>query len=446
MTVREYIGARYVPEFIGEWDSTVSYEPLSIVSYQGNSYTSRQYVPVGTAITNEAFWALTGNYNAQVEAYRQEVQQFDGRLDAIEADNWVEQKRINKNVLARNMMNARKFIFIGDSYGALSTNWIDIVVIRLGLASNQYYKKARGSYGFRGDPQFTGYTFLSLIQELENDISDKNSITDIVVLGGTNDNYPPYDNASIANAISAFCLYCGSTYPNALVHIGYCGFTTNQTWLRTQPSMIRIYEESALAKYNATCIPNMWNAFHYTGFLTDQVHPDSSGSNLIANALHEYLINGYFEPKPSYLFPNNSQNITMVPSGILSTGTVSGPDIMRQITFNNEVGLFRESEVTVNLSEAVNITLSDTWQEVFDFSSVPTYIVGNGLMSIPAVISLYSSTENKYRTYPGNLMVDGKKIKIRVFHKQDTGTSDMTIACTQFKINPFYYHVPAICN
>lgn len=74
--VRQYIGARYVPLFANpaEWDNTQTYEPLTIVIHAGNSYTSRQYVPVGIDITNNDFWALTGNYNAQVEAYRQEAQ------------------------------------------------------------------------------------------------------------------------------------------------------------------------------------------------------------------------------------------------------------------------------------------------------------------------------------------------------------------------------------
>ena len=85
MTVREYIGARYVPLFMGDWDDTVTYEPLSIVQYEGNSYTSRQYVPAGIDIDNETYWAETGSYNAQVEAYRQEVLAFDGRIDTLEA-------------------------------------------------------------------------------------------------------------------------------------------------------------------------------------------------------------------------------------------------------------------------------------------------------------------------------------------------------------------------
>ena len=76
MAVREYVGARYVPLFADplQWSNTRTYEPLTIVVNQGNSYTSRQFVPTGIDISNEDFWALTGNYNAQVESYRKEVE------------------------------------------------------------------------------------------------------------------------------------------------------------------------------------------------------------------------------------------------------------------------------------------------------------------------------------------------------------------------------------
>lgn len=86
MSVREYIGARYVPLFADpiEWDNTKTYEPLTIVYYQGNSYTSKQAVPTGIAITNTDFWALTGNYNAQIEAYREEVETYSSRLTSVE--------------------------------------------------------------------------------------------------------------------------------------------------------------------------------------------------------------------------------------------------------------------------------------------------------------------------------------------------------------------------
>lgn len=80
--VREYTGARYVPVFANpaEWDNTRGYEPLTIVLHQGNSFTSTQYVPTGVDINNTEYWLETGNWNAQIEAYREEVLRYDGRI------------------------------------------------------------------------------------------------------------------------------------------------------------------------------------------------------------------------------------------------------------------------------------------------------------------------------------------------------------------------------
>lgn len=88
MATTQYIGARYVPLFADpiEWDKTKQYEPLTIVTNNGNSYTSRQFVPSGIEITNDAFWALTGSYNAQVEQYRKEVTAYGGQITAAQTD------------------------------------------------------------------------------------------------------------------------------------------------------------------------------------------------------------------------------------------------------------------------------------------------------------------------------------------------------------------------
>jgi hypothetical protein len=71
----KYIGNRYVPKILGEWDNTknTEYESLVIVTYGGNSFTSNTIVPKGIDITNTNYWTPTGNYNAQVELYRQDT-------------------------------------------------------------------------------------------------------------------------------------------------------------------------------------------------------------------------------------------------------------------------------------------------------------------------------------------------------------------------------------
>ena len=75
--VNQYVGARYVPKFADPvaWASGTSYEAMTIVTYNNSSYTSKIPVPamVGNPADNPKYWALTGNYNAQVEQYRQEV-------------------------------------------------------------------------------------------------------------------------------------------------------------------------------------------------------------------------------------------------------------------------------------------------------------------------------------------------------------------------------------
>src|SRR5699024_9700951 len=88
-----YVGHRYVPKLMGEWDKTESYEGLSIVTNKGASYTSKKRVPKGIDILNEEYWVITGNYNAQIEEYRQEVRAFDNRIN----DNETSIKALEEN-------------------------------------------------------------------------------------------------------------------------------------------------------------------------------------------------------------------------------------------------------------------------------------------------------------------------------------------------------------
>ena len=154
MSVTQYIGARYVPLFATpeQWSSERAYEPLTIVLHEGNSYTSKQAVPIGIDIQNNEFWALTGNYNAQVEAYRREVAQLaddieaaqqaadeakeavtaeatareeadsglqadiqaeatarENEIDAINSDNWVTPNRLSAEVNSKIEFNSNNF-------------------------------------------------------------------------------------------------------------------------------------------------------------------------------------------------------------------------------------------------------------------------------------------------------------------------------------------------
>lgn len=75
MSVSQYIGARYVTKFADpiEWSSTKSYEALTVVQFEGDSYVSKQAVPIGVDISNTKYWLHWADYNAQIEQYRQEL-------------------------------------------------------------------------------------------------------------------------------------------------------------------------------------------------------------------------------------------------------------------------------------------------------------------------------------------------------------------------------------
>ena len=135
---RRYVGERYVPIFgrKGEesiqWDNSAPYEPLTIVLYQGNSYTSRQFVPIGVDITNQEFWALTGNYNALIELYHNEsISAFDTVADMQAATNLLAGMTCHTNGLHASGDGGAAYYKIGTSgdialYGGLRASKVNI--------------------------------------------------------------------------------------------------------------------------------------------------------------------------------------------------------------------------------------------------------------------------------------------------------------------------------
>lgn len=82
---RQYVGARYVPKIMGEWNKALQYEALSVVTYMGNSFTSKVTVPANSVdINNTDYWVNTGNYNAQVENYRNETAIVNDKIIKVE--------------------------------------------------------------------------------------------------------------------------------------------------------------------------------------------------------------------------------------------------------------------------------------------------------------------------------------------------------------------------
>lgn len=81
MALKKFIGARYAPEFAGEWSNTKQYAALSVVYTDNRSYVSRKTVPAGTAISNTEFWIQSSDWNAQVAEYNLKVEGYNQNVE-----------------------------------------------------------------------------------------------------------------------------------------------------------------------------------------------------------------------------------------------------------------------------------------------------------------------------------------------------------------------------
>ena len=229
--VKQYIGARYVPLFAepAEWGNTKTYEPLTIVMHNGNSYTSRQYVPAGIDINNNEYWALTGNYNAQVEAYRKEVAQYDARINDVQTQATTNKQDIaTLNTTIQTLQNTTvqtientPIVFIGDSttqgYGATkpaTDRWATKICDYFHADQRNY---AVGGSGFTVNGQSEKGRFDLQAQTAANDNRfDHTKVRLIFISGGVNDKKTAPDTAAKTNA--KICLTTlRNAFPNAKI-------------------------------------------------------------------------------------------------------------------------------------------------------------------------------------------------------------------------------------
>lgn len=92
MGTRQYIGARYVPMFFensatgdSTWAANTRYEPLTNVTWNGCTYTSKIVVPpsVGNPAENPHYWVLTSSSSERLENLERTVADLEDTVDDI---------------------------------------------------------------------------------------------------------------------------------------------------------------------------------------------------------------------------------------------------------------------------------------------------------------------------------------------------------------------------
>lgn len=202
------------------------------------------------------------------------------------------QNQITSNTNKLNLINNKKYLFVGDSlawgYQGVGvdpiTGFYELVTQKLGLNSTIV---CYPGYGFIGAS--AGYTWQSLIENAN--ITNKDSYTDIIIMGGDNDVASSTLISSIASTIS----YLKTNFINATIHLGCIGRKTdyaNDSLLIARRTTARMYEQGA---YNngAKYIDNAFLILHHKSyFISDGTHLNSNGENQVAYCLGQYILNG----------------------------------------------------------------------------------------------------------------------------------------------------------
>lgn len=276
-----YVGARYVPIFCGEWDVNNTYEPLSIVTNEGNSYTSRGYVPKGIPITNGTYWALTGNFNGQLAAIDEKVNNNTSQINNINSNISTLPPVLNRFYKDKWLM-----ITMGDSYSvpsyASSTGWATPLKNLLQLTDDQFINIGQIGSGFYNNSLQLWNNFKNSNPELLS------KITHVVIAQGANEIEA---TAEQIRQVAGACLrQIKEDCPNARIILSDIGMrlTGQQKMFITQ-----VQYWNAANDNNVEFIKNGFYSWMSTnGIHSDNVHPSLEGSQMIAAFLANY-INSY---------------------------------------------------------------------------------------------------------------------------------------------------------
>lgn len=288
----QYVGARYVPTFANpvEWSKVRSYEALTMVQHLGGTFTSRQPVPAGVDIDNTEYWVNTGNYNAQVEQYRQETAELSAQYAGIVTD--INTLKVNVNT------SLKTCVAIGDSYARGTGGTVGRgIFYYLEPFFKTFIGRANGGAGYAtvgntdsGD--FNGKTFVEALADVIASMSDdeKNNVSCVVCTGGLND--AAVAKATLATAVVNFVTMAKSAFKNANVYCftPWCdgGFTAAKYY-----NAMCVVEENA-SDNGAVVSPDL--KFRFIGATQygagDNIHLNEDGYKVLASVYANLIAGG----------------------------------------------------------------------------------------------------------------------------------------------------------
>lgn len=297
MGMHQYIGARYTPRFLGTYDPTQNYENLDVVDNgSGTSYIAKKKVPAGTPLTDTNYWFIYGSASGAILQLQNDVAQLQTDVPAAALEAVTNQNR--------------RYILIADSYAYSTTGggetFLDLFKNTLGLDAAHYQEVFMGGAAFYHPTP--GRNYLGLLQSLS--VTDPDTITDIWVIGGSND----ANNATLAQEQSemiAFKTYVDATYPNARIVLAPVGLTFTVQGMNNFENVLAKCWLDWAGWHGFTVIPRAEYILRDTEYLdTDLIHPTADGVYAIANHLIAYALGS--APDVERMMVIDSSDITAV--------------------------------------------------------------------------------------------------------------------------------------
>lgn len=304
MSVIQYIGARYTPEFVGTYDPTQQYDNLQVVDNgSGTSYISKKIVPPGTALTNTEYWALYGASSGAVIDLQGRVGTLETDMTAVKtsilniggevstntsdiADIKVKDLSQDDNLYILNN-KMKNVIMIGDSWAAWGgTGWFTYLPLMLNY--DHLYTASYSGAGF-ATANSSGKKFIDGLDEVT--VPASVDIDTIIVAGGCND--ADASNSDITTAISAFITRAETLYPHAKIHImminNILGYTVGNKELYVNAYM-------AFNGYNKKVTVSDLRRNVLISNFTDNTHCNSDGYKQISSAMYADLFGKKYNP------------------------------------------------------------------------------------------------------------------------------------------------------
>lgn len=342
-----YVGARYVPKWYvnsvdqsSNWEVNVEYEPLTWVTTLNNHlYLSKKTVPdnIGTPAQNTAYWLDMGLMTGDLQSIQDQIDAIVANMgdlnDLTTTDKSSLVAAINEiagsSPTPTPTAAERKFLFVGDSYmtgesaGPTIPSFTYYFGQYTGLVENtDYWVAAYSGYGFK-----TG-GFQSLMESKAATLTqdEKDSITDVVVLGGVNDNsLISSDFSQFESDMAAFVTSAKALFTNAVIRVGYISkmydgrFNINKTGIQAY---------KIINRNGGYYVNGMENVLRDTAHFQSDGHPSADGQKQLGRCLIDALYTGSVNPAyaPTAISITPQSGITVTANELkaeASNGTVT---------------------------------------------------------------------------------------------------------------------------